>query len=780
MHSSPPVWLPLLLSALLTAGLLHGCSGDEGEELPAGGGEAGGAAAVVGASFVPDRQCAECHPRLWESYQEVAMAKSWYPPAEDNRIEDFEDNRYYHEASRRWYEMSWRDGAMFIKRWQVDEEGRRYHEIERQVTWIVGSGNHVRSYLHQTELGELYQLPICWYSQTGEWAMAPGFDFPDHFGFQRPVSRDCVFCHNALPDFEPGSDRFGEPLVYSAEMPHGLGCQRCHGPGSAHIELANDPLSTLEAVRTSLVNPARLDAEAQEDICFQCHYQPTAKRSSIFVRFGEEEFGYRPGDPLDRHLLWLDFDEGRPVEERFEINHHAFRLEQSRCYQESERLLCTSCHDPHRKVAGADAPAFYRERCFQCHASDACGVDSNHAMAQAHDGEEVDLQDCVACHMPKRRPEDVVHAVMTDHLIQRSADRAAFLEERREDPPDREAPARLVDRSTADGEDLYRFAVAVRDGDRAATPQLAAALADFDPGHVEPWVYLGQGQATGGDYSGAEKSYRRVLEIGGHEAVGRQGLGRALLARGESEDALTQFRRVLELWPDSPEAHLDLGRALIERGQLDAARASFQRALALRPNFAAAHEQLANLAIRANQMGAAESHLRQSLTLEPTSSSAWLNLGSALGAQGRHGEAVAAWRLGAVENPDDARLLWRLSMSYLLPPVVELASPPEGMRFARQASRAAPRDPLYALTVAFAAVQNTLSGEALGAAAQARTLGADEASCSFVEAIAYFQLEQQAEAEAAFARGSEARRDPPVDPRVRQALERAASAMLRQ
>ena len=27
--------------------------------------------------------------------------------------------------------------------------------------------------------------------------------------------------------------------------------------------------------------------------------------------------------------------------------------------------------------------------------------------------------DCVSCHMPKRRTDDVVHAVMTDHYIQR-------------------------------------------------------------------------------------------------------------------------------------------------------------------------------------------------------------------------------------------------------------------------------------------------------------------------------------------------------------------------
>src|SRR5207302_448763 len=34
-------------------------------------------------------------------------------------------------------------------------------------------------------------------------------------------------------------------------------------------------------------------------------------------------------------------------------------------------------------------------------------------------GKHVQSQDCLECHMPKRRTDDVVHVVMTDHYIQR-------------------------------------------------------------------------------------------------------------------------------------------------------------------------------------------------------------------------------------------------------------------------------------------------------------------------------------------------------------------------
>src|SRR5205814_2224838 len=50
----------------------------------------------------------------------------------------------------------------------------------------------------------------------------------------------------------------------------------------------------------------------------------------------------------------------------------------------------------------------YRERCVACHASVTV------AGHPASDG-----ADCASCHMPRRRTEDAVHVIMTDHLIAR-------------------------------------------------------------------------------------------------------------------------------------------------------------------------------------------------------------------------------------------------------------------------------------------------------------------------------------------------------------------------
>lgn len=247
--------------------------------------------------------------------------------------------------------------------------------------------------------------------------MAPGFDRRDHEGVVRRVRRECMFCHNAYPDVGSGSDVYGAPQVFPAELPEGTGCQRCHGPGAEHSRVAMAEEIDFEALSSSIVNPASLTPEVQRDVCYQCHVQPMAALPGV-RRFGRGDYSYRPGEPLSDYLVQMDVRKtGKPPAARFEINHHAYRLEQSRCFARSYGALgCTICHDPHRKVSAAERAAHYRAACFGCHQQDACGRPD--AAPAAH-GEMTDDADCVSCHMPKRRTQDVVHVLMTDHRIRR-------------------------------------------------------------------------------------------------------------------------------------------------------------------------------------------------------------------------------------------------------------------------------------------------------------------------------------------------------------------------
>ena len=80
---------------------------------------------------------------------------------------------------------------------------------------------------------------------------------------------------------------------------------------------------TIEDVLSSIVNPAKLSPELRDDVCYQCHLQPTSKLTSFATRFGRDIYSYRPGEPLDEYQVHFDFDDGRNVKDRFQINHPA-------------------------------------------------------------------------------------------------------------------------------------------------------------------------------------------------------------------------------------------------------------------------------------------------------------------------------------------------------------------------------------------------------------------------------------------------------------------------
>ena len=97
-----------------------------------------------------------------------------------------------------------RQGRFYQQRFQRDERGHEINLLEVEITYIIGSGNHARSYLHLSATGEATQLPVTWYSQENRWGMSPGYDRPRNVGFGRQIDYACMFCHNAYPDSPPG------------------------------------------------------------------------------------------------------------------------------------------------------------------------------------------------------------------------------------------------------------------------------------------------------------------------------------------------------------------------------------------------------------------------------------------------------------------------------------------------------------------------------------------------------------------------------------------------
>jgi tetratricopeptide (TPR) repeat protein len=571
--------------------------------------------------------CASCHPKEARAYRSTGMAGSFYRPTPENTIEDYSKSAFYHEPSGTHYEMIRRDGRYFQRQYIVDFDGKPANVVENQIDFVLGSGNHARTYLHRTAAGALLQLPLGWYSEHGgSWGMNPGYDRPDHPGLQRKVTNDCMFCHNAYPDVPPGGSPRAEPVFTG--VGEGIDCQRCHGAGGKHVALARQAAG-VEAIRAAIVNPSRLPSERQLEVCMQCHLETTSSAlPASIVKYERGPFSYRAGEPLADFIFHFDNN----LNDKFEITGSGYRLLKSACFRKSGSMTCTTCHDPH------NAPANYTAVCRQCHGA---AIDK---LASA--GSHTKSADCISCHMPKRRTDDVVHAVMTDHYIQRNKTAGDLLAEKPE--------VRQTESNGYRGEVvLYYPKVLPRPEDQLylaiaqvteksnlqeGIGQLRAAIAKYHPAAAEYYLQLGDALAAAGRLAEAVPVYEEATRRGPQNAAGFVRLALCLSSLRQYPRAEATFRRALEIAASAP-AWVYLGQVQVGEGKISDAIASFEKAIALDPTLPDAYNSVGGIWLETGDKSRAETALRTAIRLQPNYAPAHNNLATLLSEMDRFDEA---------------------------------------------------------------------------------------------------------------------------------------------
>lgn len=79
---------------------------------------------------------------------------------------------FHHEKSDTWYATVKRADGYYQRRWRLGNAGQEIHAQELRIDYVMGSGNHVRTYLHRTQRGALIELPLAWYTENGgTWSM---------------------------------------------------------------------------------------------------------------------------------------------------------------------------------------------------------------------------------------------------------------------------------------------------------------------------------------------------------------------------------------------------------------------------------------------------------------------------------------------------------------------------------------------------------------------------------------------------------------------------------
>ena len=630
--------------------------------------------------YADARECAGCHMKIYESWHKTPMARSFRRPDAADSREDFTDkNRYYHKASDTWFEMLQRNGHYYQRRWQIGYGNNETNIDEQAIDFVIGSGNHVRTYLHRTPSGALQQLPLAWYSEKGGyWAMNPGYDSPDQPNARRKISYECMFCHNSYPGIPAGHEQMQAEPQFTGALPEGIDCQRCHGPGLRHVEIARTAGASAESIRTAIVNPSRLSPERRQEVCFQCHLETTSFQftHSIF-KYDRGPFSYPPGESLADFILYFDHARGTPAQndDRFQIVNSVYRLRMSQCYLRSNGALqCTTCHDPH----GISAPD-YNRACRECH---------NKTFTQEISvGRHTAAADCVSCHMPKRRTQDVVHAVMTDHYIQRRkpvGDLVADIPERT--GPEtfyhgQELPYYPQPFPVAPQSELYLGVAQVHanNNPERGIPQLANAIDTYHPERPEFYIELGDALRHNAKPGDAVLRYREALRLKPDSLAALFGLGRAFDATGDLALALDAFKRATKTHPDDATSWLQLGQTYIRLGRESDALSALRQALSLDPGVPETHYALALLLSKpGGDAVRAEAEWREAIRLQPDYSQARMNLAVFLWQHNQPGEAAYHFEYALHVRPDYA--LAHLNYALMLRNMGRLAEAAEHLR----------------------------------------------------------------------------------------------------
>jgi len=592
--------------------------------------------------YVGQEACAPCHSHIYKTFQEVGMARSLYQAGPNEVIGDYiKNNTFYHKKSGFYYSMLERNGKFFQRRYLLDRAGKPIRVHEEEVTYVVGSGNHARSYLHHHPNGVITQLPITWYAREKRWGMSPGYDSENHPDFTRAIPQACVFCHTAYPRLD--ANRSDDAEYFPFPLPAGIGCERCHGPGERHVQLADNG-EPPERLKKAIYNPVLDSKEAQRQVCYQCHMETSINSAGTrVVKLERGLFSYKPGEPFAGYAVQLSL---QGSESRgFQLVQHAELMEQSRCFKASGgQMTCTTCHNPHEKVPLQQSADYYRQRCLGCHETRKL---SRHGPSRL-------MRDCTECHMPRGTPTNAGHTVFTNHKI------GIYSVPRAKPNSQTGALGQLVigekNNGLSEAEQLFYVGAGYLDAplaELAERPDLAREgmnriQAFIEASHNDQTLtaflprahsLLGKAYQALNLSDKAIEAYEKSLKL--EEGLLHPLYNLALLrahrgALAQSEDL---FSKLLRRFPDYVPAIHGLGALAEASGRTEMATQYFERAITLFPGAVSSHYRLAQIYLQRQQWSKATEELQTTLSLSPRFFPALMDLGQIFASQNNLSES---------------------------------------------------------------------------------------------------------------------------------------------
>lgn len=411
------LWLKLLSSFVILFYSCHDSQKDAGKY----------AGLSDSAHYVGMNTCRQCHTDIYNTFIQTGMGQSFDLATHAKSSARFDEHALIHDSIRNLsYHPYWLNDSLMLDEFRLSGVDTVYKRTER-IRYIVGSGQHTNSHMIY-ENGYVFQAPATFFTQSKKWDLPPGFEGGFNSRFSRKIELECMSCHNAYPEIVKGSEN------KYLNIPHGIDCERCHGPGSIHVALKQqrELIDTSKYIDYSIVNPAKLPVALQLDICQRCHIQGNAVLAE-----GKSFLDFRPGMKLsDVMNVFMPVYKGD--EDAHIMASHAERLKMSKCFQatltkiESKQssalrpyknaLTCVTCHNPHVSVKSTSSEHF-NAVCRNCH-NEQSNSGNIHEGSNKLCTEKIEIRNasnnnCVSCHMPKSGSTDIPHVTTTDHFIRK-------------------------------------------------------------------------------------------------------------------------------------------------------------------------------------------------------------------------------------------------------------------------------------------------------------------------------------------------------------------------
>jgi len=320
-------------------------------------------ATATAAHYVGSAACEKCHAQIYEHWKKTPMANVVRDPREhpDAIIPNLATNTV---------------SPKFTK----DQVAFTYGSVWKQ-RYFTKIGDDYFPEPAQWDVTNKVWRPYMVANGTDWWA---AFYPPDNR--KRPTGPTCDGCHSV--DYNIHTKQVAEWNV---------GCERCHGPGSTHVE---------NATRGNILNPARMDYVAASDTCIQCHSQGRPLANPIEGKHYDWPVGYHAGLnlrdywQLEEHTLgqlsFTHFPDGTAHKNRMQGNDFV----QSVMYRRG--VTCFDCHDVHGTENYAQLRKPANQICLDCHGPGSRNGPRAATLAEhTHHKDGSAGSECVACHMPK-------------------------------------------------------------------------------------------------------------------------------------------------------------------------------------------------------------------------------------------------------------------------------------------------------------------------------------------------------------------------------------------